>query len=200
MERLSINKSKKELKESIDSFIWEFKLGDNIKYNIDILFGLVENSVDRNNIYNKPISIIAISIIEAIMIDFLYRLYHGTNHFPSKLNNRCDEIKDILRDKNCSKINNLLKDDMYIAYELKNFNFSPMISLYKRLELLGSGDYIYDNLDKLSKFRNRVHIKNYYDNFEKDERVTFSSNRVQKTINYMLWIIDFFENEYRREW
>ena len=43
---LIINKEKKELNSSLDSFIWDFKIGDNILYNLDIIYQLV---VDYNN-------------------------------------------------------------------------------------------------------------------------------------------------------
>jgi len=49
-------------------------------------------------------------------------------------------------------------------------------------------------------FRNRIHIKNYFNNFEKDESNTFSESRVQKTIKAMVWFFGYFQTYYPRPW
>ena len=67
---IEISKTKEQLKQELGSFIWDFKISDNIEYNLDALFNLIEdNNQDRD--YKKPISFMAVSVIEAIMIDFL---------------------------------------------------------------------------------------------------------------------------------
>jgi hypothetical protein len=56
------------------TFIWNFKHGDNILYNLEILQTLYETGVTAKNKsrLNKPITITIISIIEAILVDFSY--------------------------------------------------------------------------------------------------------------------------------
>ena len=76
----------KRIRDELFSFVWNFKHGDNIIYNFEILQELYNvKKVTKNNILNKPIIIITVSIIEAILIDFIYRLYGATNHQPKEL-------------------------------------------------------------------------------------------------------------------
>lgn len=197
---LAINKEKEKLKEMIGDFIWEFKIADNVLYNLDILHDLIEDFNNRNRNYGKPISIISISIVEAVMIDFLYRLYYGTNHFPLKLRCREDVIKNRLKNETQTKrISDIIDGEREISV-IKNFNFSSMISIYEELELLGHDEKVYNVLFASAKFRNRVHIKNYFGNFEKNEHKTFLEERVQTTIDLMMWIFDYFEDNYKRPW
>lgn len=197
---LVIERTKKQLKEDMNSFIWDFKISDNISYNLNVLFELVD---DYNNLaknYKKPISIIAASIVEAIMIDLLYRLFHGTNHFPDSLKCRMDEIKSRIKEE--TKETKIVGIDgkIYYCSILKNFNFAPMIGLYKELKLIGDRDSYYDTLLKLAYFRNRVHINNYFNNFEKDEKITFSEKRTQSTLHIMAWFFTYFRMNYSRPW
>jgi hypothetical protein len=184
------------LKELQEFFIWEFKIGDNIKYNLDIIFNLVEDYNTGKN-YKKPISILCVSVIEAIMVDFIYRLYRGTKHFPEKLKDREDEIKDKLSNAIIKKKKNI---DGSVMCFLKNFGFSEMIDIYRNLKLFGDDSMIYDNLSKMVLFRNRIHINNYHGNFEKDEINTFSEKRAQFIINAMEWIFQYFFENYQRKW
>ena len=91
---LKISSGKEELKECLNSFIWTFKIGDNILYNLDVIFQLVDdhNKLEGHN-YAKPTSVLCVSIIEAILVDFLERLDSATRHFPSKLDAKRTDIK-----------------------------------------------------------------------------------------------------------
>ena len=68
---LVINKTKRELKDQLGTFVWDFKISDNIEYNLNILFQLVEDHntspLGEWNIpirdFKKPISLLAISVI-----------------------------------------------------------------------------------------------------------------------------------------
>ena len=196
---IEILKTKEQLKKELNSFVWEFKISDNIEYNLDVLFNLIEDN-DHAKDYKKPISLIAVSIIEAIMIDFLYRLYQGTSHFPQKLKDKETVIK--------SKLTQETKKSKYVDSEnreywvcsLKNFDFITMIKIYQDLKLLGDYKQNYEFLMNLAHFRNRIHIKNYFNNFEKDESNTFSESRVQKTIKAMVWFFGYFQTYYPRPW
>lgn len=191
---------KDTLKNDLKIFIWDFKVGDNIKYNLDILYNLIDDYNNLGKDYKKPISIIAVSIIEAIMVDFMYRLYSGTNHFPNILGHEENNIKEQLKGETIKSkfIGTDGKEHYYST--LKNFNFSPMVEIYKKFKLIGSNKNVYKALTNLSYFRNRIHINNYFNNFEKNENVTFSEERTQKTIIIMIWIINYFKNNYARPW
>ena len=56
----------------LSSFIWDFKVGDNILYNFEILQNLYisRQKLQDKDIFNKPITITTVSIIEAILLDF----------------------------------------------------------------------------------------------------------------------------------
>jgi hypothetical protein len=197
---LQINKTKKDLESDLEKFIWDFKISDNILYNLDILYNLIDDHNNAGRRYRKPISVISVSVAEAIMIDFLYRLYGATNHFPAILKHLEKNIKEQLTDSTIKSELIGIDGKKYYHSTLKNFNFSPMLEIYKKLKLLGDNAAVYELLLSLSYFRNRIHIKNYFNNFEKDEGITFSEKRTQKTIDTMLWISDYFKNNYSRPW
>jgi len=197
---LQIVKTKDELKKELDFFVWDFKIGDNILYNTTVLYELVDDFNINNKSYGKPISTISISIIEAIMVDFIYRLYSGTNHFPESLKDQEGEVKLKLRGETIKRKHIDLDGQEHEYLVLKNFNFSPMIQVYEELKLFGDNKIIYQSLEKLAFFRNRIHINNYFNNFEKDENETFSKKRVQITLNIMIWIFDYFKIHYPRPW
>jgi hypothetical protein len=197
---LHISRTKDQIKADLDCFIWDFKIGDNILYNLNALFNLADDYNNSGKDYKKPISVTVVSIIEAIMVDFLYRLDRGTTHFPTSLRHIEKSIKNQLNEETI-KSKFVGPDGQEHCYlTLKNFNFSSMIEVYEKLKLFGDNRKVYESLLRLSYFRNRIHINNYFNNFEKNENVTFSENRVQKTIVIMLWIIDYFKKEYSRPW
>lgn len=82
---------------------------------------------------------------------------------------------------------------------LKNFGYDELIPFYKEFEILGpSSDALYTTLKSLGHFRNRVHIRNYFGNFEADEFKTFSEVRTQRTINIMGSVIQYISENYPR--
>src|SRR5260221_2157791 len=76
--------TKQQLSQLVDmtnnTFIWEFKNGDNIIYNFEILWALYESRLhtDRAELFNKPIIISIASIIECILDDFVQRIQQRT--------------------------------------------------------------------------------------------------------------------------
>ena len=73
-----------QVSEELFNFVWNFKHGDNIMYNFKILHSLYRayETVDDKQLLNKPITIQIVSIVEAILIDFLTRIDEATNHLP----------------------------------------------------------------------------------------------------------------------
>lgn len=195
-----ILKKHDELKRSLDIFVWEFKIGDNILYNLGVISNLVD---DYNNLikdYKKPISVLVASIIEAVMVDFIYRLYNSTKHFPQNLESIKEDIKLRLSGETIKfKYKSIDGKELFYPV-LKNFNFASVVDVYREFKLFGDNENIYNRLEDLAHFRNRLHILNYYNNFEKDEKDVFSEARVQRTINIMEWMFTHFEKEYSRPW
>jgi len=195
---LKLISSKKNLKDSLNSFIWTFKIGDNILYNLDVIFQLVDdhNTLEERN-YAKPISILCVSVIEAVLVDFLERLDSATDHFPTKLDSKKTDIKKQLEGEK-RNFETTHEGKVYKYKRLKNFGYKELIEFYGEFNILGSKPDIYEDLQYLGRFRNRVHIRNYFGNFERNESRTFSEERTQRTIDYMEDIFKYINKNYPR--
>ncbi len=114
----------------------DFKVGDNAVYNAHLLSDLVEANQDSK--FNKPIVLQAASLIEVAAIQIFYRAQnYNREGVPSISEEDRQEIADKQIDKFAVVIDNLKK--------------------YGILDGLGAG--IYDELHKLRKFRNKIHIQ-----------------------------------------
>lgn len=141
-------------------FIGDFKLGDNIAYNLEILELLYRayDAVEGREkcLLCKPIILLITSIIEAILHDLHMRIklftIEGVRNIPSAVAEaiRLKEIDDL---------------DKYIASA-------------KKQDLFDEADKkFYDELDELRRLRNRIHIQNKKKDFEPDEYHAFSEKR-----------------------
>ncbi len=183
-----INKEKK----IIETFIWNYKIQDNIFYNLSVIEELVTDYNAGKARYLKPISVLTISVVEALLVDLIYRLDMGTGHFPGKLNSERQKIKTYLDSKKTSP--------PIGRRELKNLNFSELIDTYQKLKLLGTGGSIYSILRQASSFRNRIHIQNHYKKFESDEMHVFTEVRAQNCIRILEFVVKYFSENYERPW
>ena len=133
------------------NFFGSFKIGDNINYNLVILRQLYKCLNDlkkeEKNLLYKPITIIIVSIIEALLYDFIeIRIKTHTREGVGKLHTKTLEA---IRK---SKFDNMSK-------------YIDCVEKYKLLRF----KKIYTNLDDLRKLRNRVHIQNTKKDFEVNE-------------------------------
>jgi hypothetical protein len=144
-------------------FILNFKLGDNINHNLSVLALLYDyynrEDEDGKRLLCKPIIILLVSIIEAVLHDFHSRIriltYEG-------IANLSYEVIEYIRGK---KIDELEK---YIASARKH-------------DLFGRQDgAFYDLLDELWRLRNRIHIQNTKADFEPSEYNAFNEFRKRK--------------------
>jgi len=174
-----------ELDAKIQKFIWSFKVYDNIKYNFNILSTLYEcknsNASSRGKYYfNKPLIIIHVSIIEALLHDFYIRLSQSTNHFPSS----------IPLDK---------RKVMQSKFKTKNMSMDQLVKCFYEYELLGGkSSVIYPALKSLNYLRNRVHILNWFANFERDEIRVFTNSRLVATEKITSYIVNYISKNYSR--
>lgn len=143
------------------SFIGKFKIGDNIHYNLkvlNILYLSLKNLPSEHQIYlEKPITVILVSICEAIIHDFIF-----------------------FRSKNFTRegISGLSKKNLEVLRSSNPWNFEKKIQLVKKLNLLNTEDQnTYTYLEKLAQLRNRIHIQNEKQNFEDDEHLVFKKIR-----------------------
>lgn len=158
---------------TVDSgFIGNFKLGDNINYNLEILARLYHcqksGSAREHLLVAKPIIILIGSICEAVLHDIHLRMREYTIEGVAGISGA---ILSYVRGKKIDKF------EVYIASAKKH-------------ELLGpKTDDIYESLDELRKLRNRVHIQNEKGHFEPDESKAFSLARqreAEKTLEVLL--------------
>jgi hypothetical protein len=137
-----------------------FKTGDNINYNLRVLAILYTQyesaSDDEKRLLCKPITILLISIIEAMLHDFHVRC----NHFRWEgVANVADDAMSYIRTKKIDKL-------------------SRYIQSAKRHDLLGDNEgHLYEHLELLNKLRNRIHIQNEYRDLEENEWSAFTPQR-----------------------
>ena len=156
-------------------FIGNFKLGDNINYNLDILNysykRLADPDDEDSHLLRKPIIITIASICEAILHDLHFRMKNYTQEGVMGLS---EKFLSIIRLKIIDQF------ETYIASAKKN-------------KLLGTkSSDIYKNLDELRKLRNRIHIQNQKNEFELDEDKAFNISRqvtAEKTLEELIKII-----------
>lgn len=142
---------KKSFDDFTNIFFWDFKRMDNVNYNFSIVEILYKDRKINgdNRLYNKPITVILVSIIECILYDFVQRV---TQHSREAIPNMEEAIIDDTRAKELDML-------------------EPLIAHTKKCNLLRAGqdDNIYDDLDLLRKVRNRVHIQNTSKQLDKNE-------------------------------
>lgn len=194
---------KEEIARQLSECIWDFKIGDNISYNLKILFSLYSyKEKDGNNVLNKPIVIFLVSIIEALLVDLLRHLDEGTFDFPFSINiEKAQQIKNKIssQKKSFTRKDEFLETE-YTYRRIKNYNFNEILSLYEEYELLGpKGHLVYKKLEEFSWLRNRIHITNYHNNFEKDESGVFTNERVFYVENIFVNLLDYISVNYPRK-
>lgn len=143
------------------SFIGDFKRGDNINYNLKVLKTLYDChstlEADKQPYLRKPMFLIIMSIIEAVLYDFDSRIRHFTRE---GVQNIPLNILNIIRGK---KYDDLEK---YIACSKSNNFFDTVYEQF------------YDDLHKLRKIRNRIHIQNSKNYLPRDESAAFTPNNL----------------------
>ena len=142
-------------------FIAKFKLGDNIVYNLKISNQLyaARNAADAAEklYFNKPIILQNVSITEALMYDFIYRMRRFTLEGVKSL------PEQVLWHFKSKKIDKLYS---YIEH-------------FKKHSIFDNSDFnIYEALDELRRLRNRVHIQNEKHELEADDRKAFNNDRL----------------------
>lgn len=124
-------------------FFCIFKTGDNIRYNLSVLEKLYEFFDDPHTkdkkLLLKPITIILVSIIEAILHDFHVRVRTNIHEGVFGLK---DNVINYIRNKEVDEFANYIESSKrHDLFKLAYTNF-------------------YEKLDKLRVIRNRIHIQN----------------------------------------
>ena len=163
------------------TFIWKFKTGDNIAYNLSVLKTLylsyekLAESDGRDMLY-KPMLLIIISIIEASLQDFDARVRGAVREGVDPLT---DDILEEIQSKQYTKF------DHYIACAKKHDLFD--------VEYGDDRESFYTSLKKLQTIRNRIHIQNEkcYDPIEESEVYTEANKDLaERALEYTLKFLD----------
>lgn len=143
-------------------FVGSFKTGDNINHNLRLLSLLYKYfekaSSDERRLLCKPILLLLISIIEAVLHDFHRRIKFN---IVEGVDNLTSEVLDYIRGK---KIDELEK---YIASAKKHDLFWQNNQFSNFYELL----------DRLRRIRNRIHIQNVNGDLEPADYNCFTEKR-----------------------
>jgi len=198
--RFNIN----DVEHDLSVFIWTFKHADNITYNFNILENLYLSKGKSNNseLFNKPITIIIVSIIECILVDLLDRVNTATNHLPHNTDkNKMLNLKNDLQSNYKKKI---IKDDFlgdYIVYKRKLYSFKYLINTFKKYNIFDcDSNNIYDTLSSYGDMRNRVHIENHHNTLELNEADVFTNARLKKLEKLFskVWLV--MTSDFKRPW
>jgi hypothetical protein len=135
------------------NFCGSFKVGDNLVFNCKLLREL--NEVNKDGIFNKPIVLQIGSILETALGEIIYRAQNFNREGVPNIS-EADRLE--IADKKIDKFNSII----------------DVMKKYKVLHSLGDG--IYDELHKLRKYRNKIHIQDDIpiDGVSRDEAEAFS--------------------------
>ena len=141
-------------------FIGNFKLGDNINHNLNVLAYLYERQADEHDdeacVLRKPIIVFIGSIAEAILHDLHQRMH---THTIEGVTGIASSVLAYVRGKKIDKL------DHYISSARKHSLLGPPT------------ESIYGDLEQLRKLRNRIHIQNDKNHFEANDSQAFSMDR-----------------------
>ncbi|HEX8585113.1 MAG TPA: hypothetical protein VF680_11960 [Allosphingosinicella sp.] len=138
------------------NFVGSFKVGDNLRYNCEILCSLVAKNDDGS--LNKMIVLQAGAIIEAAIIQIIYRAQNF----------------------NKEGVPNIIEQDRLKIEEAKIDKFAVAIDVLRKYSVLDDlGAAVYEDLHLLRKFRNKIHIQEEIKvpDSPRDEVILFKKDR-----------------------
>lgn len=164
------------MKEINSWFIGWFKVWDNINYNLKILNKLYlyyNNELEEKELLLKPITILIVSIIEALLDDYFYRIYSFTRE----------------------GINGLSEEKLKKIREKKYEDFNNYINWSKKHNLFNSEDIFYEEIHYLRDIRNKIHIQlNYW-----NEDQVFTELEKEKAEKKCYDIMDYLSKNHLRD-
>lgn len=118
------------------TFVGSFKVGDNLRYNCDLLCGLVDANAD--GVFGKMVVLQAGAILEAALTQIIYRA----------------------QNYNREGVPNIEETDRRKIEESRIDKFAVAIDVLKKYAVLsGLGEEVYDELHRLRRYRNKIHIQ-----------------------------------------
>jgi len=170
-----------------DTFIWQFKKGDNIIFNFKILWALYEAKAVNSDpmLFNKPILISIASIIECILDDFVQRIQQRTR---DPLPNITSQIIHAFKYREKGGVLEVNKIESLAHYLLQA----------ERHNLFDQKKEFYENLWILKNSRDRVHIQNKKYTLEADEYKVFNDERLKLSEDILEIVIEKMISKFPR--
>ena len=118
------------------NFVGIFKVGDNLRYNCQLLCNLAAGNADGT--FNKMIVLQVGAILEACLTQIIYRAQNF----------------------NLEGVPNIVEEDRLKIEEAKIDKFAVAIDVLRKYNVLnGLGADAYDEMHRLRKYRNKIHIQ-----------------------------------------
>jgi hypothetical protein len=195
-----INLAKQEIAELMDKFIWSYSVADNICYNFKVLFTLYEDQARSADpqIYNKPIIIFIVSIIECLMYDLVNRLDGATSHYPERIpiDKRVEIAARLTREKQKYEYEHL--NQRMTMQRVRNYSMDQLVKIFKEYEFFGSNPLAYQSLQTAVQLRNRIHILNWFGNFDRREDRTYGAREVALVERLLEGVLQSLARNYPR--
>lgn len=153
----------------------DFKIGDNTVYNANLLCQLIEANQDGR--FNKPIVLQVASVLEVCFAQIFYR---AQNYNREGVPNIAEADRLAIAAKQIDKL-------AVIIDNLKK---------YKMLDGMGSG--IYDELHRLRKLRNKIHIQLDVEGAPRDEDRVFVAALVEWAVNLNWNVLNYLQANFAR--
>lgn len=162
--------------ENFDCNIFgDFKVGDNTVYNADLLCKLIEANADGR--FNKPVILQIASLLEVCFAQIFYR---AQNYNREGVPNIAEADRQAIAAKQIDKL----------AVIIDN------LAKYHILDAIGAG--IYDELHKLRRLRNKIHIQGDVLGFSRDEYRVFTDTLVKWAITLNWNILNYLQANFAR--
>ena len=158
-------------------FVGEFKVGDNIRFNAYLLCQLLSSNESAS--FRKLVVLQAGAIVEASLDQIIYRTQNFNREGVPSLS--ADETKEI-EGKKVEK-------------------FQVIIDVMRKYHMLDDlSDDIYEQLHKLRKYRNKVHIQNEIDidGVSRDEGEAFSEQVRDWALGLVSSVVKYLDRKFPR--
>jgi hypothetical protein len=159
------------------NFVGTFKVGDNLVFNCNLLTELLAANSQR--VFNKLIVLQVGSILEAALAEIIFRAqYFNREGVP----NISEAERIEIAGKQIDKFNSII----------------DVLKKYKVLDALGAG--VYDELHKLRKYRNKIHIQDdiAIAGVSRDEPAAFADDVCSWAIGLNKRVIEHLSNKLAR--
>jgi hypothetical protein len=159
------------------NFVGSFKVGDNLVFNANLLCNLVE--ANKEGVFNKLVVLQVGSILEAALAEVIF----------------------MAQNFNLEGVPNISQEDQAAIAAKKVDKFNTVIDVLKKYKVLdGLGGAIYEELHKLRKYRNKVHIQDYIDieGVPSDEVLAFSDKLTEWTVDFNSRVLKHLSEHLKR--